>query len=181
MRKNSKDQLPLNPVWPAHGLAKELRMTSRTLDALPEIPQWIMQDFPEGAKKGRGASGLSAELRCAVLKNGFSCCGLACRLSGSCRLQAFCRIPFSWKSLEGPAFRRASTASGPRGGRRRTGRWCSGRPGRSWRRAGRCGGDSTAAASPSVRRGAGCRPPAQRAAPRGAGGPSAARSCARIC
>ncbi len=45
MRKSSKDQLPLNPAWPAHGLAKELRMTSRTLDPDPEAPQRIMEDF----------------------------------------------------------------------------------------------------------------------------------------
>ncbi len=45
MRKNAKDQPPLNPARPARGLAKELRMTSRILDPDPEAPQWIMEDF----------------------------------------------------------------------------------------------------------------------------------------
>ncbi len=45
MRKNAKDQPPLNPARPAHGLAKEPRMTSRTLDPNPEVPQRIMEDF----------------------------------------------------------------------------------------------------------------------------------------
>ncbi len=71
MRKTPKDQLPLNPVWPSHELAKELRMISQILDANPEIPEWIMQDLCDGEKQRRGASGLSAEqvLRCAILKN----------------------------------------------------------------------------------------------------------------
>ena len=100
MRKTSKDQLPLNPAWPAHELAKELRMISRILDANPEIPQRIMKDLSDGAKKGRGASGMSAEqvLRCAIIKNshGFSYSKLAFHLADSCSFQAFYRIPFSW-------------------------------------------------------------------------------------
>ena len=80
-------------------------MTSRILDSNPEIPQQIMEDLPGGAKKGRGASGMSAErlLRCAILKtrDGVNYSRLAFRLAGSRPSQAFCRIPFSgrpWKA-----------------------------------------------------------------------------------
>ena len=101
MRKNDKDQLPLNPAWAVHELAEELRAISQILDENPEIAQWIMHDLSDGADPKRGASGLSGEqvLRCAILKNwhSLSYSKLAFHLADSCSFQAFCRIPFTWR------------------------------------------------------------------------------------
>ena len=99
MRKNSKNQRPLSPLWPQHPLARELAVISQILDKHPKIPQLVVQDLSDRDHQ-RGAPGLSGEqvVRCAVLKNWqqLSYRKLAFHLADSMSFRRFCRLPLGW-------------------------------------------------------------------------------------
>ncbi len=97
MRKNRENQLPLNPIWPEHRLADELRAISRILDDNPRIPELVLHDVSDKIDPGVGAPGLSGEqiVRCAILKqlHGLSYQKLSFHLLDSMSFRQFCRLP----------------------------------------------------------------------------------------
>ena len=98
MRKNAEKQMPLNPCWPEHQMAEELRVISEILDDNRSIQELVLHDLSDTKRQDTGAPGMTAEqvTRCAILKqtHQFSYEKLEFHLGDSVTFRSFCRLPF---------------------------------------------------------------------------------------
>tara|TARA_R110002111_G_C5963728_1_gene369721 strand:+ start:113 stop:1456 length:1344 start_codon:yes stop_codon:yes gene_type:complete len=101
MRQKRTVQSSIFDVYAEHDIGRELKAMSDWLDAHSEMLEWVAEDLCRPNIQHTGRIGLSAEsiLRCAILKQyrQLSYEELAFFLEDSLSLQAFARLPFSFR------------------------------------------------------------------------------------
>ncbi len=101
MRQKRTVQSSIFDVYANHEIGRELKTMSDWLDAHSEILEWVAEDLCRQDAQNTGREGLSAEsiLRCAILKQyrQLSYEELAFYLEDSLSLQAFARLPQTWR------------------------------------------------------------------------------------